>query len=261
MDISSPLRPLRGGSATPLWLQLKHALRDLITFDLAAGDRIPTEAELCEHYRLSRITVRQAVTSLVDEGLLLRQQGRGTFVRLARQDVALSDPGHFLSSGFDQAGAGEVTLHAAETVPCPDWIAQRLGVPAGAPAHKIRRLLRRGGLPVAIRTVFVPVALAPDLLAADLDQPTHLLLETQFGLVAQEAEERIEVIGADDFRAEMLELAPHQPIVLTERVSFDAAGRPIECARTYFRADAFSFRRSLRRPEGKPARRVFAGAA
>ncbi len=62
----------------------KHALRDLITFDLAAGDRIPTEAELCDHYHLSRITVRQAVTSPVDEGLLLCQQGRGTFVRIAR---------------------------------------------------------------------------------------------------------------------------------------------------------------------------------
>ncbi|WP_431281097.1 GntR family transcriptional regulator [Humitalea sp. 24SJ18S-53] len=254
----SPLRALRGGSSTPLWLQLKHALRDLITFDLVAGDRIPTEAELCDHYRLSRITVRQAVTSLVNEGLLLRQQGRGTFVRLARQDLALSDPGHFLTTGFDLAPAADITVHGAETLPCPDWIARRLGIAPGAPVHKVRRLLSRDGNPVAMRTVFVPEALAPDLLLAELDQPIHLLLEVRFGLEAQEADERIEVITADDFRAEVLDIAPQDPIVLTERVTFDAGGRAIDCTRTYFRADAFSFRRALRRPCVKAAKKVLA---
>jgi len=173
-------------------------------------------------------------------------------VRIARQNVALCDPRHFMTTGFDLAPAAEVSVHAAETVPCPDWIARRLGIAAGDPVHKIRGVLAHAGKPVALRTVFVPEALAPDLLVADLSQPSHLLLETQFGLVPQEAEERIEVIGADAFRAKMLDLAPHQPIVLTERVSFDAEGRAIECARTYFRADAFSFSRSLRRGTARP---------
>jgi DNA-binding GntR family transcriptional regulator len=117
----------------------------MITFDLGAGDRIPTEAEIGAHYGLSRITVRQAVTSLVDEGLLLRQQGRGTFVRLARREVPLGDAGHFLASAFDAPPPGRVTLHAAEAVPCPNWLASRLAIAAGAPVHKVRRLLERDG--------------------------------------------------------------------------------------------------------------------
>lgn len=241
------LRPLRGGRAIPLWLQLKHALRDLITFDLAPGDRLPTEAELCAHYGLSRITVRQAVTSLVEEGLLHRQQGRGTFVRLARRDAPLADGGHFLAGAFDGAPPDTIRLHGAETVPAPSWVAARLGIAPAASAHKIRRVLDRDGGAAAIRTCFVPAALAPDLLGTDLSQPLHLLLESVFGLVAVEAQERMEVIRADAFRAGLLGIAPHQPLVLTERVSFDAAGQAIECARSYYRADSFSFSRTLRR--------------
>ena len=70
MEIARDLQPLRGTASTPLWLQLKHALRDLATFDLQPGDKIPSETELCEYYGLSRITVRQAISALVDEGLL-----------------------------------------------------------------------------------------------------------------------------------------------------------------------------------------------
>jgi DNA-binding GntR family transcriptional regulator len=253
------LRPLRGGPAIPLWLQLKHALRDLITFDLGSGDRIATEAELCAHYRLSRITVRQAVTSLVDEGLLHRQQGRGTFVRLARRDAPMSNPGHFLASAFDDVPPGAIRLHAAETVPAPNWVASRLGIPADSPVHKLRRVLDRDGAPAAIRTCFVPAALAPDLLGAELEGPLHLVLEQVFGLVAREAQERMEVIRADAFRAGLLGIAAHEPLVLTERVAYDTVGQAIECARTYYRADSFSFTRTLRRGEVRAVRAAGAG--
>ncbi|MBP0494473.1 GntR family transcriptional regulator [Pararoseomonas indoligenes] len=248
------LRPMRGGPAIPRWLQLKHALRDLVTFDLGPGDRIPTEAELGQRYGLSRITVRQAVTSLVDEGLLHRQQGRGTFVRLARREAPLQKPGHFLASAFDEASSGKMRVHAAETVPAPNWVASRLGIAADAPVHKLRRVLDRDGGPVAIRTSFVPAALAPDLLSADLSPPLHLVLEEVFGLVAREAQERIEVIRADSFRAGLLAIAEHEPLVMTERVAADAVGQAIECARTYYRADSFSFTRTLRRGEVRPVR-------
>ncbi|WP_043837875.1 GntR family transcriptional regulator [Muricoccus aerilatus] len=244
-----PLRPLRGGAAIPRWLQLKHALRDHLSFDLSPGDRIPTEAEIGAHYGLSRITVRQAVTSLVDEGLLHRQQGRGTFVRLARREAPLQNPGHFLSSAFDEGPPGAVRIHAAETVPAPNWVASRLEIATDAPAHKIRRLLERDGRPVAIRTSFVPLTLAPDLLSVDLSPPLHLVLEEVFGLIAREAQERIEVIRADSFRARLLTIAEHEPLVMTERVAADALGQAIECTRTYYRADGFSFTRTLRRDE------------
>jgi DNA-binding GntR family transcriptional regulator len=243
------LPPLRGGPAVPLWLQLKHALRDLASFDLRPGDQMPTEAEIGAHYGLSRVTVRQAVTSLVEEGLLHRQQGRGTFVRVRRPDMPLTEGGHFLTTPFESAPDAEIRPHAAETVACPDWVAARLGIADGAAVHKLRRLLCREGTPLAIRTSFVPAALAPDLLRTPLEEPTHLLLEHAFGLKAAEAQERLQVIGADAWRARLLGVGESAPLVLTERLALDAAGRGIEYARTYYRADSFSFTRTLRRGE------------
>ncbi|MCX7685787.1 MAG: GntR family transcriptional regulator [Acetobacteraceae bacterium] len=251
MDSAVPLRDLRGGSATPLWLQLKHALRDLVTFDLSPGDRIPTEAELCAHYGLSRITVRQAVTALVDEGLLHRQQGRGTFVRARRREPPPA--AHFLDTPFDTSG--QVVLHAAETAPAPGWVATRLGIAAGAAVHKLRRVLQREGRPRAFRTHFIPAALAPDLRSADLTRPPHRLLEEVFGLRAAEAEEQVEIIAADAFRARLLGLRRHAPLVLVERVAFDASGQGLECARTYWRSEEFSLSRILRRGEEPRAQR------
>jgi DNA-binding GntR family transcriptional regulator len=247
-ETAEALRPLRGGPAVPLWLQLKHALRDLASFRLEPGDRMPTEAEIGAHYGVSRITVRQAVTSLVEEGLLHRHQGRGTFVRARRQDSPLSEPGHFLATAFDTAD-GDIRLHEAETVGCPDWVAARLGIADGAAVHKLRHLLQRDGATLAIRTSFVPAVLAPDLRSAASAEATHLLLDRAFGLQAVEAVERLEVIGADSWRASLLGVPDHAPLVLTERTALDAAGRGIEYARTYYRADSFSFTRTLRRGE------------
>ena len=112
-------------ASTPLWLQLKHALRDLVTFHLKNGDRVPSEAELCLSYRVSRVTVRQAITSLVDEGLLLRQQGRGTFVRSARITGPLAESPHLLLGGFDAAPPSQISVFSVEIVALPDWIAAR----------------------------------------------------------------------------------------------------------------------------------------
>jgi GntR family transcriptional regulator len=80
----------------------------------------------------------------------------------------------------------------------------------------------------------------------------HLLLEQDFALAAESATERLEVIQADAFRAGLLGVPEHAPLVLTERVALDAAGRPIECARSYYRADAFSFTRVIRRGRVTP---------
>ncbi len=122
------LRPIQRHGSTPLWLQLKHALRDLITFDLRPGDQIPTEAQLCDAHSLSRVTVRQAITSLVDEGLLERRQGRGTFVLSPRLAESLGEQEHFLLNGFDAERPESVAVFSRETVPVPEWIAARLGL-------------------------------------------------------------------------------------------------------------------------------------
>jgi DNA-binding GntR family transcriptional regulator len=249
METGPNLHPLRGTPSTPLWLQLKHALRDLATFDLKPGDRIPSEAELCDHYGLSRVTVRQAISALVDEGLLQKQQGRGTFVLASRRAEPLGDPDHFLLSGFDAEDPEHVHLYSVETVPAPDWIAAKLGLGPSEPVHKVRKVLSPDGEPAAFRTSFVPARIAPRLLQLNLSQPLYALVEKLYKVEATEADEVIEFIVADDFRAGMLNVPVGHPLILLERIVYSDAGEVLECSRAYYRADRFRLRHRLRRPE------------
>ena len=246
-DDPTLLPPLRQSIGMPLWLQLKHALRDLATFHLKAGDRIPSEVELCEHYGLSRITVRQAITSLVDEGLLHKQQGRGTFVLAPRRAEPLADIGHFLTTGMDAAPAKDVQVYSAEIMAAPDWLADKLGLQQSEDVHKIRKILKPEADPSAFCTTFVPTRLAPDLLDQDLAPPIHQILEQRYNLEATSAHEVIEFIKADEFRAGMLFIDLEHPIILVERIAYLEDGQAIKCSRTYYRADRFRFEHRLQR--------------
>mgnify|MGYP001810058985 CR=1 FL=1 len=248
------LPPLRAAVGAPLWLQLKHALRDLATFELRPGDRIPTEPDLCRHYGLSRITVRQAVTSLVDEGLLKRQQGRGTFVLAARLPQHLGDADHFLNSGFDAEPPEHVKLFSAEPAPAPDWLAHKLGITAGSDVFKIRKVLALSAEPpAAFRTTFITASLAPNLLRLNLSAPMYNILERDLGMAIVSADEIIEFILADEFRASMLSVPVGHPLILVERISYLDSGAPVDCSRAYYRADRFRFEHRLQRC-GNPQR-------
>ncbi len=240
------LGPLRPEASTPLWLQLKHALRDLATFHLAAGDRLPSEAEIGARFAVSRVTVRLAVTALVDEGILHRQQGRGTFVLPPRLAEPPPRSGHFLLSHFDRRDGSVTELHEAGTAPAAEWIAERLGLAQGAPVHKIRQILSHDGAPVAFRTTFASAALLPNLLQADFDQPFHDILERDFGLDLAEADETIELIAADDFRADLLKVEVNHPLILVERLVYLTTGEAADFSRAYYIADKIRFQRRLR---------------
>ena len=240
-------RPIHREVSTPLWLQLKHVLRDMLTFDLSPGDQFPTEAELGQAYGLSRVTVRQAITSLVDEGLLERRQGRGTFVLSARLAETLSAFRPFLINGFDSANPTDITVHCKEVVPVPEWIGVKLGLAQEEQVFKIRKVLTSAGEAVAFRTSYIPVHLVPRLLEADMRPSLIITLEQKFGLRLIRAEETIEFIIADEFRAEMLGVAVDHPMILVERVVGMSGGVEVKCSRTYYKADRFRFRRSLER--------------
>ena len=243
------MRPIRRELSTPLWLQLKHALRDMLTFDLRPGDQFPTEVQIGEAYNLSRVTVRQAITSLVDEGLLERRQGRGTFVLSVRLAETLSAFRPFLLNGFDAVDPADITVHNVETVPVPDWIGAKLGLGRQEQVFKIRKVLTLAGERVAFRTSYLPQAAVPRLLEADMRPPLIVTLEQQFGFRLVRADETIEFIVADEFRSEMLGVAVNHPMILVERVVGASTGHVIKCSRTYYKADRFRFRRSLQRDE------------
>ena len=202
------------------------------------------------------ILVGDALQSLAFEHLLAGPEPRAAELgRLLARNAYLMVEGQ----ARDIAGEGarlaepevmELTRYyrqAAETVPAADWIAAKLSIPAGEDVHKIRKVLSAEGFPVAFRTTFVPKRLAPGLLESDIAPPLHVLLEGRYRLRPTEAEEMIEFIVADEFRAEMLQVPLGHPLVLVERLVYLDSGDAIECSRAYYRADRFRFHRRLRR--------------
>tara|TARA_B110000977_G_scaffold69664_1_gene94635 strand:+ start:245 stop:1078 length:834 start_codon:yes stop_codon:yes gene_type:complete len=252
------LPKLRQDAQTPLWLQLKHVLRDHITFQLAPGARIPTEAELCKNYGLARMTVRQAVTALVNEGLVGRQHGRGTFVMPASLSVSPSQNSHFLDDGFE--AVGELSVEVVDTsvgLP-PRWIRELLGMGDQEAVHKIRMSLSRDEEVLASRTSYVPEHVAPSLQNIQLNEPIHRIIEDRLGLKPASAEETIRLIRADELRAEMLQVETGIPLILLERVVFLPDGEAVEYVRTYYLAEHYRFEHKLVRPgsvDANPNRR------
>ncbi|WP_164730560.1 GntR family transcriptional regulator [Pelagibacterium montanilacus] len=242
------LPPLRQDAPTPLWLQLKHALRDHITFQLTPGARIPSEAELCRHFGLSRMTVRQAITALVNEGLVGRQQGRGSFVLPTRLAIPPRRDAHFLDDGFEAIDGLAVQLVSLTIDKPPRWIRERLGLGDEEQAHKLRMTLAMGEDVLASRTIYIPEHVAPSLQEIELTDPVHHILEDRFGLVPATAEETMRLIKADQLRAAELRVAPDTPLILVERVVCLASGEPVEYARTYYQAERYRFEHKLVRP-------------
>lgn len=243
------LQALRQDAPTPLWLQLKHALRDHITFQLSPGARVPSEAELCRHYGLSRMTVRQAITALVNEGLVGRQQGRGTFVLPTRLSIPPRAHAHFLDDGFEAIDGLSVQVVSVTIDQPPRWIRERLGLGEEERTHKLRVTLSREDEVLASRTIYIPEHVAPSLQEIELSEPVHRILEGRFGLLPATAEETMRLIRADQMRAELLRIAPDEPIILVERVVFLASGEAVEYARTYYQAERYRFEHKLVRPE------------
>ena len=244
--------PLRQDAQTPLWLQLKHALRDMITFQLSPGSRIPSEAELCRRYGLSRMTVRQAITALVDEGLVGRQQGRGSFVLPTRLAIPPREGTHFLDDGFESVGDTKVVIESCTLEKPPRWISERLCLSQQDRAHKVRMTLRSGSDVLASRTIYVPEHIAPSLQEVEMKEPLHRILESRFGMKPDIGEETLRVIRADQMRAELLQVEPGHPLVLVERVVFLDNGEPGEYARTYYQADRYRFEHKLQRTAPNP---------
>lgn len=225
-----------------LWRQLKILLREMALMELAPGDRIPTEQELCEQYGVSRITVRQAVSSLVKEGILARQRGRGTYV-LPPKSAEPLDPDD-VPQTEDQAH--RIVLYSAEGVVADRRLAGKLQVLQGEPLHKIRRLRLLEEVPISYITLYLPTRLFPEFTRTELESPFfRQLMECKSGLRPCRGDEIIECIEADEFRSDLLQVPVGTPLLVVESITYLPSGEVTEFSRAYHRADRSRLVRSV----------------
>jgi DNA-binding GntR family transcriptional regulator len=196
--------------------------------EFAIGSKLPNEDRLCERFGVSRVTIREAVRGLIEDGLVVRRHGSGTYVTLRplirnSLDVNYSYTEHFQASGFRPGRK----LLGLRTRPATDDDAEALGIAAGTPVREIRRVRTADGRPAIYSVDRIPAALLVEPLdRSDYAGSLYRVL-TDAGHPISHAEAILRPAVADKDLARVLDVSPGTPIQELRQVDFDHAGRPV----------------------------------
>jgi GntR family transcriptional regulator len=228
-------------SKVPLYHQLYEILRSKIVDGLwPPGTMIPPESELCTAYEVSQITVRQALDNLVSDGLIYRQRGRGSFVSQPAIETNLSRIVSFtedmLSRGYEPASQ----VFFSEEVPAEPAIAHRLQVEPGEALAQLNRLRFADRQPLSVERASLVHQYCPGVLAGDYESNSlRAALLADYGLKLVRAEQTIRALNASQELAALLSIAPGDPLLGIERVSFAPPNIPVEYLQIFYRADRY----------------------
>jgi len=241
--VNGALRSIASPRYNQVYVTLRTWVRD---GTYKAGDRIPTEPQLCEMFEVSRITVRKAIDNLCREGWLVRQQGRGTFVQLSASRTAASadlDQVRRRVAGF--AAATEVVdLRIVEISP-DDETCAALALEDGELVQRATHVRTVQGAPLGLITTYVPLDVARLVNAAEMArQPMFELLGTA-GITLARADQYIGATLAGVEAAKALEIEVGAPLLRLTRTVFDRQDRPVERVVALYRADAYQYHMQL----------------
>jgi GntR family transcriptional regulator len=235
--------PVLAGGAVPKHTQLRSILLDRVETTLAPHAAIPPERKLMTKYGVSRSTVREAIRQLVEEGVLYRIQGKGTFVAGERVQSDL----HLASFTEDMRRRGLVpatVVMAAALIDAPLEVRAALGLKSGAQVYQVERLRLAGGIPMAFERGFYPVALVPGLGEQDLTRSLYATFATEYGLRIDHAEQTAWAETADAPLADSLDTPPGTPLLVFRRTS-SAGSTPLEYITSWYRGDRYQIHMTL----------------
>jgi len=235
-------------SFSPLYQQIKGLLtRSLQAGEWKPGEAIPSEVELAVRFKVSQGTVRKAIDELATENLLVRRQGKGTFVATHSEEniqyrFLRLTPDEGVPAGMQRR------LLDCRRMRAPADVARMLELKSGEPAVQLRRLLLSEGRPVVLDDIWLPGNLFKGLSAEKLSGyrgPMYSLFETEFGIRMIRAEEKIRAVAAAADEAEALGLHAGAPLLSVERLSFTYGDRPVELRRGLYNTAAHHYRNQL----------------
>ncbi|MEN9627157.1 MAG: hypothetical protein RJA10_383 [Pseudomonadota bacterium] len=215
----------------PLFRAVKRSLLQAIEGGVVApGDALPSEADLSAAFGVSVGTLRRAVDDLVADHILVRRQGRGTFVATHTSDRFLFQFFH-VERGDGLRESPEVELLGFERTRLDDDAAAALGRKPGEPALQVENRLRLQGRPVVHDRLLLPAALFRGLTEKRWrERPSTIyhLYQAGFGITVARAHERLRAVGADRSTARVLGVAVGQPMLQVRRVALGLGGQPVE---------------------------------
>jgi GntR family transcriptional regulator len=251
LDTGSELTNLSAPAFSPLYQQIKGLiLNSLRAGEWKPGEAIPSEMDLAARFRVSQGTVRKAVDELASENLLLRRQGRGTYVAThAEQQVQF----RFLKLVPDSGTRGSEGPAQRDIIECKRGrasadVARALALRTGDTVLQVKRVLSFGGTPIILEDIWLPAAPFRGLTAerlANYQGPMYALFETEFNVRMVRAEEKIRAIPSSGLHEELLKVKQGFPLLSVERTAYTYRDEPMELRRGYYRTDTHHYHNTL----------------
>lgn len=230
------------GSAVPFYQQLKDLLTQAIKrHALRPGARLPSERELCERFDVSRLTVRRALTDLINAGVVFTQPGKGTYIQTPKLEQGIQQlggltedlrrRGYTVTSRVLQVALGPASVRTSDS----------MRLPVQAAVVLLERLRLVNDEPLAIERCYLNHRLCPGITAHDLTRSLYSILRQTYGLTISRAEQTYEAVSAGRREAELLGVSRGAPLLFSERRSFLDTGDVIEHGVAWYRGDRYKF--------------------
>jgi len=241
-------------SPLPRYFQLKEIMRERIrSGEWKPGELIPSERELSEKYGISRMTARQAITELVNEGLFYREQGKGTFVsqrKITQQLIHLTGFTEDIRARGQRPGT---KVLSATMDPADEETAEKLRINPGTPIFLLQRLRLADDEPLAIELSQISFKGCEGLLEEDLEHNSlYRLLEAKYGLALMEADQELEAGLTGSEEAQLLKISVASPVLFTRRITYSDRNQPIEYAKAVYCGNKYTFYTHMKREQLLP---------
>lgn len=233
------VRKILEESKIPLYHQIKEDLRTRIEEgEWLPGKLIPPEKELCAEYKVSKITVLEAIKGLVREGLLKRKQGKGTFVAEPKLEQSLNRFYSFTESIRQKEFELERRILGVENMEADKHMAKHLGIKKGEKITEIVRLRLVNGEPLYLETIIIPVKLCPNLHLKDIGSKSlNDILRNEYKISLIKAKECFEPIIIDDYEAQILGVKNGVPALLLEHTTYTTKNQIVLFSKGIVRGD------------------------
>lgn len=230
----------------PTYYQIKQTIKNwILNKEFSPGEKIPSENELGEKFNVSRLTVRQAISQLVQEGFLISRRGEGTFVTHNEHLIgsfSLEFTG-FMDDLFYQISKSKTKSVKINRIPVPKVIKEKLELRNnGEEVIQIKRVRFLDDKPFAYTINYLPIDIGRRVTEKDLfRKPLLQIMEEDLGIQFTEAFQTIEASFADQEVSEQLGIVSGSPILLVERIMYTKKRKPVEVVQSSYRGDLYKY--------------------
>ncbi|KGA97666.1 GntR family transcriptional regulator [Alkalihalobacillus alcalophilus ATCC 27647 = CGMCC 1.3604] len=226
-----------------LHIRVKDEIKQAIkSGEYRINTKLPTEADFCELFDVSRTTVRTALNQLHVEGYVYKIQGSGTYVADNKVKQSLSATVENFNTQLQSQGKNPaIKVINLLVVPSDEFISHSLRIDNGSPVNKLERIRYADETPIQYEVAYLPWNQTPGLDRDACEDSLYSLLRNQYELKIKKTVEQIEIMLADSFIAQMLEIEEGSPCFMIETEAFLEGGQIIEYSKAYFRGDKANF--------------------